>query len=195
MLEKDTEERRTNKKEKLQNRQKCPEKIVFWGVGGERRNLSEIDLLEKLQNTICFRKVEKRTFSLTLSVLGKCHFGGFNLELQTTTKSGFQRAQGKTKNSLFWGQWVFFGKGPLKGFLLSLIHNSCALLKTLFHFVFSKHSFCREHSVSCKKLPKIVVVFRHVKRFFFYFPSFVFCLVLVRLEDPHHTLQSLSPNR
>ena len=61
--ERHTENRKQKEKTKM------PRKNVL-GVGGTKVDLVK-NVLEKSQNTICDRNVEKRAFSSTLSVLGK----------------------------------------------------------------------------------------------------------------------------
>ena len=109
---------------------------------------------EKLQNTICFRSP------------------------QTLQKEGFQQAQGKTQNGNFGLKGVFW-EGSSKGFLLlSVIHKSCVLVKTLFLF-FSKQSFAEKNSVSWKTemYQKLGVVWQHAKRCIFSV-CFVLCFFL-----------------
>ena len=70
----------------------------------------------------------------------------------TTKNRSFSRHRGKPKiHHLF--EKGCFSKGSLKGFLLSVIHKSCALLKTLFCSVLSKTQIlqrigCKQRSVA-----------------------------------------------
>ena len=54
--------------------------------------------------------------------------------------------------------WCFW-RGPLKRFLLSVIHKSCALLKTLFYCVFSKTAFAEIYVLVIGSLVGLFVSF------------------------------------
>ena len=98
----------------------------------------------------------RNAFSSTLSVFGKRHFCDHTKSPDTTKYRGFSRHRGKPKMA-FWFQKCHFGKGPPNELWLSGIHKSCALLRTLFYSVFSKHSFAeiKECKLKCRHLPKI----------------------------------------
>ena len=64
--------RKTNRKEETFEKGKLQKKMRrnnVLGVDANKVDLSEMAFWKKLQNTICVRKVGKRAFSSTLSVL------------------------------------------------------------------------------------------------------------------------------
>ena len=95
-------------------------------------------------------------------------FGAHSKVTKHYKNRGFSRHGGKPKMALLVAKvpfWVFLRKGVL----LSVIHKSCALLKTLFYSVFSKHSFVDMKECNLKKkLPKIGVVCQCKKVFWGY---------------------------
>ena len=137
---------------------------------------------------LCSEGKKKRAFSLQLSVFGKWSFFVPIQSHQTLQKSGFQQAQGKTQNDTFGFKSAILGRGPRKGaLLLSVIPKSCALLKTLFCSVFSKHSFADMKECNLKKnknLPRIEVVCQNAKwclfgLFFVLVVLFFFCVFVL----------------
>ena len=70
------------KKLKNDNCKECPEKNVFFlGVGGEKEGvLLRLEFSENLQNTICFRKVEKGGIFVDTICLGENHLFWFEYE-------------------------------------------------------------------------------------------------------------------
>ena len=124
---KSTKEKKNARKD---NCKKCPEKSCFW-VAGRKWNLPKVASLDNLQNTVCVWKGEENTFSRTLSALAKSPFSCFFEKPRKHYKdTGFSRQRVKPRIPFF--QRRCFWKGSLKGCLLSLIHKSCAPLKTLF---------------------------------------------------------------
>ena len=118
---------------------------------------------------LCSEGQKECAFSLQLSVLGKWSFFWCPFKVTKHYKNrGFSRHGGKPKMALLAAKvpfWVF----PRNGVLLSVLHKSCALLKTLFYSVCSKHSFVDMKNITWKKnknLPKIGVVCQNAKRFF-----------------------------
>ena len=96
-----------------------------------------MDFLQKLPDTTCVRKGEKRAFSCTLSVLAKnFFFGPKQCRPGNTIKIVVSAEIAQNKKLL-----PFFGKGVFliwvkKWVLLTVFLKSCVFLKTLFCSVF-----------------------------------------------------------
>ena len=99
-------------------------------------------------NTICVRTVKKNThFRCNYLFLENVFFFLRPFHVTKHYKNrGFSRHRGKPKMALLVAK-VPFWEGASKGALLSVIPESCALLKTLFYSVFSKTQLCRHKRV------------------------------------------------
>ena len=105
-----------------------------------------IFFLQKLPDTICVRKGEKRSFLCTLSVLAKTFFGPKQCKPGNTIKIvvSAEIAQNQ-KWHLFWKK-VFFDIGEKVGF------TNCVFEKLCYFIVFSeKHSSCNTNTAHKQK--------------------------------------------
>ena len=127
---------------------------------------------QKLQNIICLRKWENGIFVHTI-----CFGSFFNVlaqpwkHFQIVVSGDSAKARNDTFSweSLFWDGWK----------LLIVFFKSCALLKTLFYSVFSKHSSCSKNGVCWKteNLWEIVLCSSTWQKGVFSLGVFVTCLV------------------
>ena len=78
--------------------------------------IKKMDLQQKLPDTICVRKGEKRAFSCTLSVLAKIFFGPKQCQAGNTIKVGVSAEIAKNKNDTFFLKKVFFDMVEKSGF-------------------------------------------------------------------------------
>ena len=122
--------KKTRKGEITENESKNnSHKKVFLGGCEQKRFLQK---RRKMANTICVRKVKTRPVSLIRSAFLEMILYLWPCNITKHYKKwGFGRHRVKPKMAL-WFQKCHFGKGPRKAAFLSVMHKSCALLKTLF---------------------------------------------------------------
>ena len=152
---------------------------MFLGGCEQKSFLLKWHFWGKLQTRFVFGRRKERAFSLTLSVLGKCHVFCYNTKSPNTTKIGFQQAQGKTQNRSFGLKSAILGRALEKGFyLLSVIHKNCALLKHNFYSFSSKARLCRNKRVQVETkqtFTENLGLFTNTQKVFFvFFFHFVF---------------------
>ena len=118
-------QRETEENTKTGKLQKIAQKNCVLGVGGEKDgNLLKLAFSGELQNIVCFGRW-KKAFSLTLSV------PSLVFKITKHYKNwGFSGHMGKPKIHFLFEKGVFL-EGVSKGLVLSVIHKSCVLLKTL----------------------------------------------------------------
>ena len=118
-----------------------PRKRMFWGGCEEIFFFVKLSFLGKIgKRCLCSEGTKKRAFSLQLSVFGK--WSNFWCPFKVTKhykNRAFSRHMGKTQNGAFGCKSAILGRGR-KGALLSVIPESCALLKTLFLSCFQRNT-------------------------------------------------------
>ena len=90
-----------------------------------------MDFLQKLPDTICVRKGEKRAFSCTLSVLAKKCFGPKQCKPESTIKIVVSTETAQNQNDIFFWKKVFFDMGEKVGFT-NCVFEKLRFLKTHF---------------------------------------------------------------
>ena len=129
---------RNRKKKNKHNgeRPKNPIKIVFLRWSSKNDKMKKMNF-QKLHDTICVRKGEKRAFSCTLSVLAKEYFGPKQLKPGKTMKIVISAEIAQNLKWHLFCQNGVFDMGVKVG-LLTVFLKSCVLLEHYFHSVFSK---------------------------------------------------------
>ena len=117
----------------------------------------KMDFLQKLADTICDRKGEKkRAFSCTLSVLAKKFFGPKQCKPGKTIKnSGFSGNCPKAKMTPFFGKRCFL-TWVKKWVLLTVFLKSCVSWKHNFYSVFSKNTAFQKQKLYVEKNRKFM---------------------------------------
>ena len=133
-------------------RPKNPIKIVFFKVVIQKcKKSKKMHFLQKLPDTICVRKGEKRAFSCPLSVLAKKCFWPKRVQTKKNNKnSGFNGNCPKPKMTPFFGKRCFL-TWLKKWALLTVFLKSCVFLKTRFHIVFQQNTALQKQKVYAQK--------------------------------------------
>ena len=122
------------KKKAMEKTKKPYKNWVFqrWSSKNVEKSKKLDFFLQKLPDTICVRKGEKRAFSCTLSVLSKILFWTKTVQSRKHYKNrGFSGNCKKAKMTPFFGKGCFW-TWLKKWVLLTVFLKSCVFLKTLF---------------------------------------------------------------
>ena len=132
------QEKRNCDKHNEENNFKKKLEIVFLVVGQSIFFMLKW-FFEKLQNTACFRKVNKTRICVDTICFGKMSLFCDRIKSPNTTHIGVSASTRESQNGTFGLKRGVLGRVLEKVFfLLSVIHNNCALLKPHVYSIFSK---------------------------------------------------------